>query len=220
LAIRIRIGDISGTAFHYGDFFSFLEVADTEHLRCSASAVAVMKPMPRILADHRFGPHDGESIQHVRGHTIQHRQYKPVDSPKCRSHQCLPLQHVELLLTKCHDLSLRRCPQPKQSEQCAPEQVKDILHRVAASSDSTSFASGPGFRQGHRFQLWIIGRKIVPHAFCNAGPATSRGLFWSFTGYSCAVYVDDLRRRSTHGLGNSCSRLIGAESYMAGRRRL
>jgi hypothetical protein len=51
-------------------------------------------------------------------------------------------------------------------------------------------------------------------------PRERRGLFWSFTGYSCAVYVDDLRRRSTHGLGNSCSRLIGAESYMAGRRRL
>jgi transposase len=70
--------------------------------------------------------------------------------------------------------------------------------------------------------------RSIPHASAASStraapppkPPERRGLFWSFTGYSCAVYVDDLRRRSTHGLGNSCSRLIGAESYMAGRRRL
>ena len=79
-----------------------------------------------------------------------------------RSRRNLPLQHVELL-TKCQDLSLQRCPRPEQSEQCAPEQATDIPHRAAASPDSTSFASGPSFRQGQGPGLSLDQVRLITH---------------------------------------------------------
>jgi hypothetical protein len=45
------------------------------------------------------------------------------------------------------NLCSQQCARPEHSEQCAPEQATDISHRPAASPNSTSFASGPGFRQ-------------------------------------------------------------------------
>ena len=136
------------------------------HLRTTTKRLRPPSPVQAkacaVPTDNGFWSNNCQGAQHTRSQAIQPGKHEAVDIAKSRLFRRPAPQDVELV-AKRQDLDFKRSSRSEQSDQPAPDQPAELVHRAEASPDSLLFASRIKFATG------------TGHDFCELECSRSNG---------------------------------------------